>query len=1157
MSYVSIESAGRPYGNDVGTGTEGTSGATSVAGSAEPVWRPVFEDPVLSRPPTPGGPGNVPIGGDLDLGIGWDRFEQLMAFVARGFLGLNQVRFRRYGVAGQAQHGIDLAGRHADGSYTVVQCKEYDEFTPADLRKAVTTFAEGARPFGARHLIIAISVVTRATQVEHELATLQDQHPDLDIELWGAEQINDVLRKRADIVAHFWTRETAETFCTGAPLPGVAAPPPDWTRVADQVLLTPLGMDGLDEQLAEADRVRAGQPLAAAEMYARLADRLDADRYTGHAHVMRRRQLDALAAAGEVDARAALAAQLAATALHEGHVHLARSLSHILDPRAPQQPPTSVAGPGSTGSPARSGGPPSAATVRHAELISAAVTAATHQLADSSALITALRRAPADLDPPEYQPLLVLLAAELTYADTIITSSDQPTGTDGGRTAAAPVVSGLADLDDLISAALNRVASAPPSAQTKDATVRLQMVRAVYDATARAQLLTAARQRRIERHHAALVLAAQARREAIDGSAEDAVEHWRQAVEHAIHDGHTDDAAGWLYAVRAVNAMYGPWTDRIDEEHMLAQALPKTGTGRLVRRTRDPENDARRQALDGHPIEAIRSARRWLADCVVIGDWADEEAAAELLGDLYAGNKEPDRAANCYQWAGATKKATVLADAVGDHVLPRAPVGSGPWWQRSASLAIAAAQHDLIDDPSAAALLRDLIDLVTRGRTGELVDNPARALTERATKTMLMFGDRGSSQEAQAVLDLLATDVARATNHYYPHDEQHVQACLAIAAHHAELAWPALVRLFDLAEAGAHDALRALHSPSIRDLLDEPTSSGTSPVDAPPPALTGQQRQTLRDRLRAMAEAGEYNAALAAAMLGDTDADVIQQAVAARDRLLDRPDPDGHSHAFGTTMVPDSYLVTVLGPADQQACLDKTLAVAEDRREAASNRQDALTAAANLVQAQPDGIKAGVHARSRAFVTGDHDGSALDDETTNPHPLSSFKVDFGSPSLRAHGLRLAQGSAVGDDDLAWVRDQAMVLLSADDRQLVRESAQVLSRLGVEVIRGLEVTFLVGHPDRVVRELAAFVGATAPLRYAQILPVLARDPDWTVRVQLALGLHAYLQSNHDAASEPERSDGDLERARVIAEDMLTTLSGDARHRVRRAAAGHKR
>ena len=42
-------------------------------------------------------------------------------------------------------------------------------------------------------------------------------------------------------------------------------------------------------------------------------------------------------------------------------------------------------------------------------------------------------------------------------------------------------------------------------------------------------------------------------------------------------------------------------------------------------------------------------------------------------------------------------------------------------------------------------------------------------------------------------------------------------------------------------------------------------------------------------------------------------------------------------------MVPDSYLVTFLSREDQRACAEKMLTVAEDRREAAPNRQDALS----------------------------------------------------------------------------------------------------------------------------------------------------------------------------------------------------------------------
>lgn len=74
--------------------------AQAVAGDeSPPPWRSVAADPVLSRPPTPGSPGSVPPGDDLRLDIGWDRFEQLLVFVARDILGLGQVRFRRAGSA--------------------------------------------------------------------------------------------------------------------------------------------------------------------------------------------------------------------------------------------------------------------------------------------------------------------------------------------------------------------------------------------------------------------------------------------------------------------------------------------------------------------------------------------------------------------------------------------------------------------------------------------------------------------------------------------------------------------------------------------------------------------------------------------------------------------------------------------------------------------------------------------------------------------------------------------------------------------------------------------------------------------------------------------------------------------------------------------------
>src|SRR4051812_17265674 len=72
-----------------------------VADANDDMWRSVTDDPTLSRPPADGAAGNVPPGEDLRLDIGWDRFEKLMLAVVRARLGVHQVRFRRYGVAGQ------------------------------------------------------------------------------------------------------------------------------------------------------------------------------------------------------------------------------------------------------------------------------------------------------------------------------------------------------------------------------------------------------------------------------------------------------------------------------------------------------------------------------------------------------------------------------------------------------------------------------------------------------------------------------------------------------------------------------------------------------------------------------------------------------------------------------------------------------------------------------------------------------------------------------------------------------------------------------------------------------------------------------------------------------------------------------------------------
>jgi len=403
-----------------------------------------------------------------------------------------------------------------------------------------------------------------------------------------------------------------------------------------------------------------------------------------------------------------------------------------------------------------------------------------------------------------------------------------------------------------------------------------------------------------------------------------------------------------------------------------------------------------------------------------------------------------------------------------------------------------------------------------------------------------VLAGRGEADDARALLRLCEGDVARA-NRGHHHDKEHVQACLAVAAHHPELTWPALERIVDLAEAGAHEALGELPSERFLKFLRDPSPAHDgSPPSATP--LTTSQRVRLRERLQTIAASGRsYQAGIAVASLGQNDPSTTERAQQARDRLLERPEPDGKTHTLGGQIVPDSYLVTFLSPADQQQCLSKLLVVASDRREAAQNRQDALTAVTNLIPSQDDEVKMAVHQRSRAFVTGDEDGSALDAETTNPHPLSSSRVDLGSVSLRAKGLRLAVRSALTHEERMWVREHAAIMLADKDTALVKEAAMTLSLLSAEIVRNVDASLLVGNPLHVVRELAAYIAAKDPARYAGTLERLAADPDRWVRKQLA-------QQLQDSRSESAGA------AQTVRNQVLQSLSADARHSVRRAAAG---
>lgn len=85
------------------------------------------------------------------------------------------------------------------------------------------------------------------------------------------------------MVGRFWTRETADAFCTGAPLPGIPAPPLDRQQRAERILLGPLSTTDVAPVLREAEAFIGSDPVRSAQLFGEVAQRLHDDHFLSHA----------------------------------------------------------------------------------------------------------------------------------------------------------------------------------------------------------------------------------------------------------------------------------------------------------------------------------------------------------------------------------------------------------------------------------------------------------------------------------------------------------------------------------------------------------------------------------------------------------------------------------------------------------------------------------------------------------------------------------------------------------------------------------------------------------------------------------------------------------------------------------------------------------
>jgi hypothetical protein len=142
--------------------------------------------------------------------LAWPDFERLCYRLCRRHGGVEDCLF--YGVAGQAQYGIDIFMWRKDGGYSVVQCKRYKEFTGGHLKKAIDKFLDGRWKDRADTFVLATSsdLAEIAEDVTAQIDRLRKVG--LAFEAWDRSSLSEKLKQEPDLVLDFFGRAAVDAF---------------------------------------------------------------------------------------------------------------------------------------------------------------------------------------------------------------------------------------------------------------------------------------------------------------------------------------------------------------------------------------------------------------------------------------------------------------------------------------------------------------------------------------------------------------------------------------------------------------------------------------------------------------------------------------------------------------------------------------------------------------------------------------------------------------------------------------------------------------------------------------------------------------------------------------------------------------------------------
>lgn len=1067
----------------------------------------------------------------------WEDFEKLTLSLGNDVHDLADAR--RYGTSGQAQHGIDIVGHSRLGRQPHgYQSKQVDEFTEDDLKAAISKYVDGKRPFELKVFVIAVSVAVNRTQAVEALETARRQNPGLDIELWDAPKLNELLRHYPLIVERFFGETIARRFCFSS-FPPVPAAPSAGERggISLEVIMRgPVRALDLDAQFSDAVNAEQGDPATAAAGFADIARRLSHAGYTAHAGALRRRAVQAYAAAERPAEAIRLQLRVVADAIMSGLWSEVPGLLHVLHLLADGFGPAGGEEVGAV-----------TAVVGVLDVAGALVSDPMLLPQTTGTAVTSLAPLLAALPgtlPAESQvrgPLLLAAGAAAVCITECATASES----------FSPVVAVSSDLE-----ALARLLGASGDTEVH-LSVRLRL--AVTEARspdagdgAWDPIQREAANWVLSDGDAALVLARYARARAVYGAAADADTAWRRAAEFASRARLFADIGGWMAAQIRLRFRYGPAD--LGEIGDLRQVINLLGEQHSPRIT--PIDGLREEVLDalrGGDNElrtAALAAQRLRVLAATAGLWEDELLAHDLLADVFARSGEPLLAEFHRVRQGNPSSAKFVASQAAGRFLDITPELERPApAERSATYAALAAQAELIPDDLVTKIAehaRADIAAVHAGTIGETPFSGTSVLVSAAEAAAAVAG-RVPTETARVLMVSLDPRLGQAKGTYAHSDNSHLGILVAVAAGEDD----------DLAAEAAERMTRllALESPMLRTSGRE-----LSPV-------VSRRPDTVRAILTALARQGSAQAAEllsgwsltnppGRAASREAGAESAWQAAlpyadAAAKRLASLPAGEPGKVSLFAGLQLDASLVTILDREDVDQALSGLLRFAADTLQLAPSRQLALNAASILVagdrgdQLGQDRL-ASVFDIACEYARGEHDGSAMDDIPGAAHPLSAMRISMGEATLAADGLCLAVRASRTAAQHAVVADLAAEITRGRPAETVLDGvAHALAALPSlpAAPHPMSVTTLARSGSQSLRAIGALHWALAsgPASIGSEAGAdgdsLARDPSPVVRRSLARQLA--IVAGRDGLSRAGRN-------------AVTVLASDPRWDIRRAA-----